>query len=111
MSDRIRQLNDFLNENPAAPFLLYALATEYFKIGQVDEALHYYNLLRTDHPGYVGTYYHLGKLYETLGQKEDAITTYLQGMEIAQQKNDRHALAELQAVYRTISGLDDEDDD
>jgi hypothetical protein len=26
-----------------------------------------------DHPGYTGTYYHLGKLYEALNRKDDAI--------------------------------------
>src|SRR5690606_24202390 len=100
MSDRIQQLTEFLNDNPADPFLLYALATEYAKIGQTSEALRYYNLLQTDHPDYVGTYYHLGKLYDALGQKDDAIATYRRGMEIAQQKNDRHAFSELQAAHR-----------
>ena len=111
MSNRIEQLQNFLNDNPSDPFLLYALATEYVKAGQTTEALRYYETLQTDHPDYVGTYYHLGKLYETLGQRDDAVATYQRGMEVARQKNDRHAFAELQGVYHSIIGLEDEDED
>ena len=110
-SPRIQQLIEFLNDNPNDPFLLYALATEYLKAGQTADALRYYERLRTDHPDYVGTYYHLGRLYESLGERDSAIATYRQGMEVAQQKRDRHALSELQAVYQSALGLDEDDED
>jgi len=110
MTDRLQQLTDFLAENPNDPFLTYALATEHLKLGHTEEALRYYEELVIKHPAYVGTYYHLGKLYEALNRREDAIAVYEKGMHSARTKRDMHALSELQAAYRTATGMDDEDE-
>ena len=111
MSQRIQQLIEFLNDTPNDPFLQYALATEYLKVGQTDDALRYFEGLRSNHPDYVGTFYHLGKLYEALGMKDEAVVVYEEGMVAARKKRDMHALTELQAVHRGILGLDDDEDD
>ena len=111
MNDRLQQLHSFLKENPDDPFLNYALATEYLKSGNAREALQYYEGLVANHPDYIGTYYHLGKLYEGLNREADAIATYEKGMHHAQAKRDMHAFSELQAAYRALTGVDDEDDD
>ncbi|WP_257667707.1 tetratricopeptide repeat protein [Parapedobacter tibetensis] len=109
MSERLRQLIDFLKESPDDPFLKYALATEHLKLGHVVDALRYYEELLTNHPAYVGTYYHLGKLYEALNRREEAIAIYEQGMATARSKGDMHALSELQAVYRSAMGMEDDE--
>ncbi len=111
MSARLEQLIDFLKDSPNDPFLKYALATEYVKLGHTDDALKYYEDLRTNHPAYVGTYYHLGKLYEMLDRKVDAISVYEAGISVAKNKRDMHALSELQAVYRSATGMEEDDDD
>ena len=108
---RLDKLLEFIKNEPEDEFLKYALATEYLRLNQVDKALTYYEDLVTNHPGYVGTYYHLGKLYEALNRKPDAITTYENGMTIAKQKRDNHAFSELQAVYRQAKGIEEDDDD
>ena len=109
---RLEQLLEFIKNEPEDEFLKYALATEYLRLNDTAKALYYYEDLVANHPNYVGTYYHLGKLYEALNRKPDAITTYEKGMKIAREKRDNHALAELQAVYNEASGLyGDEDDD
>ncbi len=110
MSERLNQLIDFLTDSPNDPFLKYAIATEYLKLGHTDDALRYYEDLRGNHPEYVGTYYHLGKLYEALDRKEDAIAVYEAGISAARNKRDMHALSELQAVYRSATGTDDDDE-
>jgi tetratricopeptide (TPR) repeat protein len=109
--NRLEKLLEFLKNEPDDEFLLYALATEYLRLNQADTALGYYERLVTDHPKYVGTYYHLGKLYEAINRKEDAISTYENGMKIARELRDNHALSELQSVYNQLNGFGDEDDD
>lgn len=90
---------------------MYAIASEYAKAGDQQEALARYTELTVSHPDYVGTYYHLGKLHEAMGQAALAIEAYERGMEIAKSKRDRHALSELQGAWRMASGLDEDDDE
>lgn len=108
---RLDKLLEFIKNEPNDEFLKYALATEYLRLNQVDKALSYYEDLINNHPGYVGTYYHLGKLYEALNRKQDAITTYENGMKVTKTKRDNHAFSELQAVYRSAMGIEEDDDD
>jgi tetratricopeptide (TPR) repeat protein len=107
---RLEKLLEFLKNEPDDAFLKYALATEYLRLNQTDKALSYYEDLINNHPGYAGTYYHLGKLYEALGRKPDAIKTYETGMTVTREQRDNHALSELQAVYNELTGYDDDDD-
>jgi tetratricopeptide (TPR) repeat protein len=108
--NRLDKLLEFIKNEPNDEFLKYALATEYLRLNQVDKSLQYYEDLVNNHPQYSGTYYHLGKLYEALDRKDDAIKIYEKGMEITKAKRDNHAFSELQAVYREAIGYDDDDD-
>ena len=107
---RLDKLLEFLQNEPEDEFLQYALATEYLRLNETEKALEYYEKLVSKHPDYVGTYYHLGKLYEALNRKPDAISIYEKGMEVAKNKRDNHAFSELQAVYREATGWEDDDD-
>lgn len=109
-SSRLEKLLEFLKNEPEDPFLKYALATEYLRLNETDKSLQYYQDLVINHKEYVGTYYHLGKLYEALNRKEDAIKTYQDGISVARAARDNHALSELQAVYNSAMGLDYEED-
>ena len=109
-NSRLARLHEFHNNEPDDPFLKYALATEYLSLNDTGKALEYFTDLVTNHPDYIGTYYHLGRLYEVLGQRDNAIKTYHTGMQIARIAHDNHAFSELQAVYNSIMNLDYEDD-
>ncbi|SER79656.1 tetratricopeptide repeat protein [Pedobacter rhizosphaerae] len=109
-STRISKLLEFLESEPNDPFILYALATEYNNANDKENAYSFYLQLTDKHPDYVGTYYHLGKLYEKDGDKEKAIAIYQKGMEVARSKRDMHAFSELQGAFNSASGLDYEDD-
>ena len=109
-STRLQKLLEFYSTEPNDPFLKYALATEYIALNDFSTALIYFEDLILNHKDYVGTYYHLGKLYEKLDRKDDAVKTYQQGMQVARTARDNHALSELQTVYNSAIGLDYEDD-
>jgi tetratricopeptide (TPR) repeat protein len=110
-SGRLEKLLEFIKNEPNDEFLKYALATEYLRLGDTTKALEYYEDLVNNHPNYVGTYYHLGKLYESLNRKDDAVKTYETGMKVAREKRDNHSFSELQGVYNQLTGLYDDDDD
>jgi Tfp pilus assembly protein PilF len=102
MMDRIAKLREFLKANPDDGFLNHALALEHIKINDVAGAkMIFENLLKRE-PGYVGSYYHLAKLYEAEGQTAQAIKWYEQGIEEAKKAGDQHALNELQAAYEDL---------
>lgn len=110
MSNRLQQLQNFLTEEPNDPFLLYAIATEYLKLEDSEQALAYYLKSISVNENYVGTYYHLGKLYEKLKDSAAAEKTYKKGMDIARTIGQQHAFSELQQAYNKLMGLDYEDD-
>ena len=105
---RLEKLLEFYKNEPNDEFLKYALATEYLRLNDTEKALFYYEDLLNNHPNYVGTYYHLGKLYEALKRTDDAITTYEKGIIVTRAVRDNHALSELQAVYMELKGDDDD---
>lgn len=100
--NRLERLLEFLKNEPNDPFLKYALATEYLRLNNTEKALSFYLDLVDKHTDYIGTYYHLGKLYEQLRQNDDAIKTYEQGIAIAKKIKDQHALNELLGVYNSL---------
>ena len=104
---RIEQLQEFLKDTPNDPFLHYAIAQEFNKQGNKQQALEKYLELVANFPNYVGTYYHLGKTQIELGQKSEAMNTFETGIKIAQEIKDQHSLAELQSARLEL--LYDED--
>lgn len=100
--NRLEQLLEFFKNEPQDPFLKYALATEYLRLNNHEKALWFYLDLVKQHPDYIGTYYHLGKLYEQLQQAEEALKIYEQGIEVAKKIKDQHALNELLGVYNSL---------
>lgn len=96
--DRIAQILTFLQTTPKDNFLRHALALEYIKAGNETEARRLFEAVLTDSPDYVGSYYHLAKLYERHNLLNEAIECYEKGMAAAQQTGDRHAYNELQTA-------------
>lgn len=109
-NDRINKLLEFYKLNNQDPFIIYALANEYNQLGDIEHALNYYNIVHQNFPDYVATYYHLGKLKQRLGDKEEAINLFETGLKYAKIKNDQHSFAELQTALTNLNlGIDDDE--
>lgn len=104
---RLEQIEAMLLKEPKDPFLNYALAMENSKIGRDDKTLELYEQLIIDHPNYIGTYYHLGKLLEKFGNSEKAEKIYTLGIEKAKANKEFHALSELQSALNLLLYGDD----
>jgi len=103
--DELEQLKDFYEEDPEDPFTRFALAQEHLKRGHVERALSLFEELVETDPEYVGTYYHLGQLYEHLDRTEDAIEVYDQGIEVAREQHAQKDLSELQDAKLKAEGI------
>ena len=97
--ERIAKLREFLQANPLDSFLQHALALEYIKLGDDGEARKIFEELLEREPAYVGSYYHLGKLFERNNEMAGAIKCYEKGMEEAKKAGENHAFGELKGAY------------
>ncbi len=100
--NRMDLLRQYLDESPDDPFLIFALAKEFEKIGDDELALEKYRQLKEEHADYVGTYYHLGKLLVRIDQIGDASKVYRKGINVAKAQNDLHSRSELEGALLEI---------
>jgi Tfp pilus assembly protein PilF len=101
--ERIDKLKEYLQAQPNDSFLQHALALEYIKLGDEQAAKKLFENVLQHEPGYIGSYYHLGKLLERIGENDKAIATYETGMAQAKAAKDMHAYNELQAAWEDLS--------
>ncbi|MEO6719850.1 MAG: tetratricopeptide repeat protein [Ferruginibacter sp.] len=99
---RIEKLLEYMKTSDKDSFLQHALALEYIKIGNDEEARNLFNELLLREPTYVGSYYHLGKLLERVGDFDKAIRIYRRGMEEAKRAGDNHSYNELMGALEEI---------
>lgn len=101
-SNRIEQLKSFLEDDPKDSFTRFALALEYQKLDELETSIGLFKEIIADEPDYVGVYYHLGGIYEKLGNVEKAARIYTTGIDIAVKINDHHAGKELREALMEI---------
>jgi tetratricopeptide (TPR) repeat protein len=92
---RIEKLLEYLKTNDKDSFLQHALALEYIKADDDEEARKLFNEILLREPTYIGSYYHLGKLLERAGEMDKAIRVYERGMYEAKKAGDNHTYNEL----------------
>ncbi len=102
MENRIEKIQEYLKANPKDNFLRHALALEYIKIDDDNAAKDLFISILQDSQDYVGSYYHLAKLLERIGETTLAIEWYEKGMIEAKKAKDNHSYNELQAAYEDL---------
>ena len=90
-------------ESPKDSFLCHALALEFIKVGNDEEARKLFESIVENEPGYIGSYYHLAKLLERTGETKEAINVYEKGMEEAKKAGDNHSLSELKSAFEELT--------
>ncbi len=100
--NRIEILTGFLKQDPDDSFSRYALALEYVKYGQSEDARREFETVMEKDPDYIATYYQLGQLYRTLGLKHEAEKTYRTGIGAASRKGDSHTQSELEGALESL---------
>jgi Tfp pilus assembly protein PilF len=101
--ERINKLKEYLAAQPNDSFLQHALALEYIKTGDEETAKMLFENVLKHEPGYIGSYYHLGKLLERTGENAAAVEIYEKGMVQAKAVKDMHAYSELQGAWEDLT--------
>lgn len=91
-----------LDRQPGDPFTLYAVALEYKKAGQLDQAIEYLDRTLQFDPSYCYAYFQKGVVLEEQGDLEAAKSVYRAGIEAATRKGDAHAKSELEGQLQML---------
>lgn len=102
---RLEKLQAFLAADPTDSFTRYAIGLEFASAKNYPDAIKALEELRDGMPNYLATYYQLASYYREIGEKEQALATYAQGINVARNAKDLHAMSELQAA---LDELEDE---
>lgn len=105
-SIRFEKLLALYEENPTDSFINFALAKEYELNDNLNKAIQLLEKLIITNPNYLGTYLHLGKLYEKNGEIKKALNIYENGITVAKIAKDQHSLSELKNAKMNLE-MDD----
>ncbi len=98
---RIALLEKYIKEDPNDPFNYYAIATE--MVGQRPEkAKEYFELLLSNHPDYLPTYYHAAQLLVDEEEYDEAEQVYKKGIALATSQENSKTLRELNTAYQNL---------
>ena len=100
--NRIEILKGFLQENSRDSFSRYALALEYVKLEQTENAIREFETVKKNDPDYLATYFQLGQLYQKLGQIHEAEKTFRTGITVAAKAGEEHTRSELEAALEAL---------
>ncbi len=96
--DRIKQLQQFIAEDPRDPFNSYALALEYLKFDPSEAGRLFENLMMI-HPEYLPVYYPYAQWLIERKENEKAESVFQKGILTAKAQHDHKALKEILAAY------------
>jgi Tfp pilus assembly protein PilF len=102
MSERMQKLRAMLEKAPEDTFLLYAIALEHRKAGQMPEALEQLGKVLAKDPTYCVAYQMMGQIHEQAGELDAARAAYQAGIEVADRKGDHHARDEMRGAMMLL---------
>src|SRR5689334_18189207 len=98
---RIKMLMNELEKEPADLFINYALGLEYANdLNTVADAESQFKIVLGIDPNYIPAYYQLGKLFETVLRKPEALQCLKTGLEKAKEQKNSKAIKEFnEAIF------------
>lgn len=100
--EKIKRLASNVREDPDDSFSKFALALELLKNNQPGKALLLFESVYENDPEYLGIYYHLGKLYESLEKYKLAEHLYMQGVRVAEKQGADRTQKELSEALESL---------
>ena len=109
-NERLETLIKMYKENPNDPFICYGIFLEYQNFNTT-EAEKFLKILLNDFPQYLPTYYKAAEFYTQTEKYDLAMKCYNDGIDLAKQQQNQHALGELtQAKSFLEEDMEDLDD-
>lgn len=99
---QLNRLNLALQSRPDDPFLLYAVAMEYQKLGDFQNAIARFEALTKSHPNYIPTYLQYGLTLAEQRNLDSAKLVFEAGQKIALQSGDLHTASEISQALQSL---------
>lgn len=99
---KIQTLARNVKNNPGDIFSKFALGLELLKNNEVQKALVLFESIYNYHPDYLGVYYHLGKLYQSMDELQRSEQIFTEGVAIAKEHDDSRTLRELTEALEEV---------
>jgi tetratricopeptide (TPR) repeat protein len=93
--DRLDELQKLLAADPTDSFLLYAMAMEHLKRGDIRQAIIEFQRIIDHDPAYVAAYFMCGRALRDRGDKPAAHHMWIRGIAKAREIGDSHAASEM----------------
>jgi tetratricopeptide (TPR) repeat protein len=100
----IEQLERLLAADPGDAFVLYGLAQEWARRGDVGRAAEFYDRCLAADPGYLYAYFHKARALEGAGRREEALAALRSGAAMARRAGDSHAVSEISGYLEELEG-------
>lgn len=101
LTPRMTQIEELLADDPADPFLRYALAMEHVSAGDDVGGADHLLRLAADSP-YVPAFLQAGQVLNRLGRVAEASEVLNRGIAAARQQGDAHAEGEMAGLLATL---------
>jgi len=101
---RKQQIEEMLAESPGDPELRYFLAMEHVSAKDDEAAVRCFRELFAVAPTYVPAYLQAGQALARLGRSREAADTFRQGIAVARQQGNEHALGEMEGMLDGLEG-------
>ena len=96
-NERMQKVREMLEKQPEDVFLMYAMAMELRKAGELQEAVEYLTRVTRKDVAYIPAYHQMGQVHTQAGKTAEARDAYQRGIAVAMKAGNRHAAEEMQA--------------
>lgn len=101
-SERLKNLLELAQADPSKSFTWYGIAMEYRGLGRTDDAVATFRKLIGQDPRYVAAYHQLALTLRDAGRIDEAKQVFRDGIEVAEQVGNQHALGEMQDTLESL---------
>jgi hypothetical protein len=91
-------LHKIYDYNRIDPFIPFSLGKEYFNIGDIRQALHFFSVVYRDYQPYLPNFYHYAKVLLEANSFDAAARVIGEGITLATKRGDDRARQELEEL-------------
>lgn len=103
--DRLRKIEELLQQSPDDLFLLYAIGMEYLSHSDLQGAAEQFRKVLTKDPLHIPSHYQLALILRDQGNEAEAKTLVTEGLRLANEKKEMRNIREFTALLQEFNDV------